>query len=210
MARTCGTGEQAEYRISIRPVPRQPRVTTRAGDDGRTSLFGKERVPKYDPRIALLGDLDEAQSALGLARAGAKRAVASELLALQRALYEVMAEVGTSPEREPAARIDTARVAALEERTAALKAKATIPPRFIVPGDDAPAAAIDLGRTIVRRAERTTARLLDDGVLSNRDLLRYLNRLSDTLFVLARVQEGARKTLAKPDPRRRSASRGRP
>jgi cob(I)alamin adenosyltransferase len=173
-------------------LPRQPRVTTRSGDDGRTSLYGKERVPKYDGRIALLGDLDEAQSALGLARAGATGAVAAEILALQRELYEVMAEVGTSPEREPALRIDAAKVAALETRTEALKAKTAIAPRFIVPGDDAVAAAIDLARTIVRRAERGATRLLDDGVLTNREILRYLNRLSDTLFVLARAQERQR------------------
>jgi len=191
-------------------VPRQPRVTTRTGDDGKTSLYGKERVPKYDERIALLGDLDEAQSALGLARAGAKRAVAAELLAVQRELYEVMAEVGTSPERDPAFRVDAEKIAALEDRISAMKAKATIPARFVVPGDDAAAAAIDLGRTIVRRAERGAARLLDEGGLTNRELLPYLNRLSDALFVLARVQEGTRKTVAMPGPRPRSASRGRP
>lgn len=185
-------------------------MTTRTGDDGTTSLYGKERVPKYDARIALLGDLDEAQSALGLARAGAKRPVAAELLALQRELYEVMAEVGTSPERDPAFRVDARKVAELDERIATLKAKATIPARFIVPGDDAAAAAIDLGRTIIRRAERGAARLLEDGVVTNRELLPYLNRLSDALFVLARFQEGKAKTLARPDPRRRSASRGRP
>jgi cob(I)alamin adenosyltransferase len=191
-------------------VPRQPRVTTRTGDDGRTSLFGRERVPKYDARIALLGDLDEAQSALGLARAQAKRALASELLALQRALYELMAEIATSPEREAPIRVDAAGVAALEARTERLKRRATIPARFIVPGDDAAAAAIDLGRTIVRRAERGAARLLDEGTLKNREVLRYLNRLSDTLFVLARLQEGGARTLATPDRRRRRASPDRP
>lgn len=192
-------------------MPRQPRVTTRTGDDGRTSLYGRERVPKYDARISLLGDLDEAQSALGLARALARRPIAAELLTLQRELYEVMAEVGTSPEREPARRVDAEKLAALEERTAALKAKATIPARFIVPGDDPAAAAIDLGRTVARRAERSAARLLDEGVLQNRELLRYLNRLSDALFVLARVQEGRRpKTLATVVRRRRRAAPGRP
>ena len=170
-------------------MPRQARVTTRTGDDGRTSLYGKERVPKYDARIALLGDLDEAQSALGVARAAAKRSVAAEILSLQRELYEVMAEVGTSPEREPAMRITETKVAALEAKSDALKAKTKIAPRFIVPGDEPVAAAIDLARTVVRRAERGAARLLDDGVLANREILRYLNRLSDTLFVLARSQE---------------------
>lgn len=182
-------------------MARQPRVTTRTGDDGRTSLYGRARVPKHDPRIAVLGDLDEAQSAIGLARALAKRTVAAELLELQRAIYRLMAEVGTSPEREPAERVGAEAVAALESRTDALKAKAVIPPQFVVPGDDQAAAAIDLARAVVRRAERGVARLLDDGGLANRELLRYLNRMSDTLFVLARLQEGRRKTLAR-DARR--------
>jgi cob(I)alamin adenosyltransferase len=89
-------------------------------------------------------------------------------------------------------RVDAAKVAALETRTDALKTKTAIAPRFVVPGDDAAAAAIDLARTVVRRAERGAARLLDEGVIGNRDILRYLNRLSDTLFVLARLQERRR------------------
>jgi cob(I)alamin adenosyltransferase len=178
-------------------MARQPRVTTRTGDDGRTSLYGRARVPKHDPRIAVLGDLDEAQSAMGLARALAKRAVATELLELQRSIYELMAEVGTSPEREPSARVGAQSVSALEARTEALKATTTIPPEFVVPGHDPGSAAIDLARTVVRRAERGVAKLLDEGSLTNREVLRYLNRLSDALFVLARAQEGRRKTLAK-------------
>lgn len=178
-------------------MPRQPRVTTRTGDDGRTSLWGAARVPKHDPRIAALGDLDEAQSAMGLARALARRDVAAELLALQRFVYELMAEVGTSPEREPAFRVDAAKVAALEETTERLKARAKLTPEFVVPGADPASAAIDLARTVVRRAERTVAGLLDDAALANRDVLRALNRLSDVLYVLARVQEGRRRVVAR-------------
>ena len=178
-------------------MPRQPRVTTRTGDDGRTSLWGRARVAKHDARIAVLGDLDEAQSAMGLARALAKPVIATQLLELQREVYELMVEVATSPEREPAGRVGPAEVAALERRIDGLKAKAIIPAQFVVPGDDPAAAAIDLSRTIVRRAERGVAGLLDEGTLKNRDVLRYLNRLSDGLFVLARIQEGRRKTLAK-------------
>jgi cob(I)alamin adenosyltransferase len=177
---------------------RQPRVTTRTGDDGRTSLWGKQRVAKHDPRIVVVGDLDEAQSAMGLARAlTRKRAVAVELLALQRDLYELMAEVAASPEKEPAFRVGTEKVAQLEERLERVKARAAIPPRFVVPGESAASASIDLARTVVRRAERGVALLLDEGKLQNRDVLRYLNRLSDALFVLARWEEGQRKTLAR-------------
>lgn len=178
-------------------MPAQARVTTRTGDDGRTSLYGRARVPKHDPRIALLGDLDEAQSAMGLARALAKRAVARDLLELQRALYVLMAQVAASPERPAARRVSDADVAELERRTAALRAKAAIPAQFVVPGAEPGSAALDLARTVVRRAERGAAKLFHDGALDG-EVLRYLNRLSDVLFVLARVQEGRRKTLAKP------------
>ena len=98
--------ETAPTPRSRRSPRRQPRVTTRTGDDGRTSLWGAQRVPKYDLRITVMGDLDEAQSAMGLARALAKRAVASELLELQRGLYELLAEIGTSPEKTPPYQVD--------------------------------------------------------------------------------------------------------
>jgi cob(I)alamin adenosyltransferase len=78
-----------------------------------------------------------------------------------------------------------------------VKTKASVPGQFVVPGGDPASAAIDLARTIVRRAERGVAGLLDDGTLSNRDVLRYLNRLSDALFVLARWEEGKRKQVAR-------------
>lgn len=173
-------------------------MTTRTGDDGRTSLWGRQRVAKHDPRIAVVGDLDEAQSAMGLARAlTKKRAVGSELLSLQRDLYELMGEVAASPEKEPEFRMTPEKVAALEELLDRVKAKAAIPPKFVVPGEDPASASIDLARTVVRRAERGVALLLDEGKLQNREVLRYLNRLSDALFVLARWEEGRQKRLAR-------------
>lgn len=185
-------------------MPRTPRVTTRTGDDGRTSLWGRERVAKHDPRIAVVGDLDEAQSAMGLARAlTKKRAVATELLALQRGLYALMAEVATSPEKEPPLRVGPDEVAALEAITERLRERAGVPAEFVLPGGDAAGAAIDVSRGIARRAERGVVRLLDDGIIANRDVLRYLNRLSDVLFVLARLQEGRRREVARTKPRRR-------
>ena len=179
------------------PMPTRPRVTTRTGDDGRTSLWGKERVPKYDLRIAVMGDLDEAQSAMGLARALAKRAIASELLALQRGLYELLAEIGTSPEKTPAYQVDASKVAALEATTERLKAGVDLAGAFVIPGGDPAAAAIDLSRAVVRRAERGVARMLDERTIANREVLRYLNRLSDVLFVLARAQEGRKRVAAR-------------
>jgi cob(I)alamin adenosyltransferase len=167
-------------------------VTTRTGDDGFTNLLGPERVPKWHPRPEAYGTLDEASSALGLARAlSAHRVVQDQILVLQRELYLLMAELATGPaeyERSPY-KISGEQVLALETRIEELKGTVEIGRRFIIPGDTAAGAALDLARTIVRRAERLTAKLLHDGEISNRETLRYLNRLSDLLFVLARYEE---------------------
>ena len=167
------------------------RVTTRTGDRGDTSLFGKARVRKTDPRIEALGDLDEAQAVLGLARAAAPRALAKTLLELQRGLYLVMAEVAT-PRPDLARlsqRLDGAAVADLERRLEELKKKAPIEGRFVVPGEDRVSATLDHARTVVRRSERRVVECVDEGFFSGEDLLPWLNRLSDLLFVLARSVE---------------------
>src|SRR5207245_5882999 len=171
------------------------RVTTRAGDRGDTSLFGKGRVRKTDPRVEALGDLDEAQAVLGIARAAAPRPLAKTLLDLQRGLYLAMAEVATlRPDlaRLPE-RLDGAAVADLEKRGEELKRKRPIEGRFVVPGEDRLSAMLDHARTIVRRAERRVVECVDEGYFSGEDLLPWLNRLSDLLYVLARsVEQTAR------------------
>jgi cob(I)alamin adenosyltransferase len=177
--------------MPARPRPRSARVATRTGDTGETSLFGKERVRKTDARIEALGDLDEAQATLGLARAGAPRTLAKTILDLQRGLYVAMAEVAT-PRRDLARlpeRLDRAAVAELERRLEAVKEKTPIGGRFVVPGEDELSATIDLARTVVRRAERRVVELADSDVVSGEDLVPWLNRLSDLLFVLARSVE---------------------
>lgn len=169
----------------------QARVTTRTGDRGETSLFGKERVRKHDPRIEALGDLDEAQSALGIARAQARGTVAETILELQRGLYTAMSEVAT-PTADLARlsqRIDALAVAAIDERAAALRATARIEGRFVVPGEDPLSAALDVARAVVRRAERRVVALADHGTLDGTHLVPWLNRLSDVVFVLARSVE---------------------
>jgi len=173
----------------------QARVTTRTGDRGETSLFGKERVRKHDPRIEALGDLDEAQSALGIARAQARGTVAETILELQRGLYTAMSEVAT-PTADLARlsqRIDALAVAAIDERAAALRATARIEGRFVVPGEDPLSAALDVARAVVRRAERRVVALADQGTLDGTHLVPWLNRLSDVVFVLARSVEPAAK-----------------
>lgn len=171
----------------------QAKVTTRTGDSGYTGLIGRERVPKWDPRPDAFGTVDEATSALGLARALSVQPYIKEtILRLQRELYTLMAELATSPEEQGkhAGMIITAEhVAGLESLAEELKQHVAIGNVFIVPGETAAGAALDLARTIIRRAERLTAKLHHDGLIANAELLRYLNRISDTLFILARYEE---------------------
>lgn len=173
---------------------RSARVTTRTGDDGYTGLIGAGRVPKYHPRPEAFGAVDEATSALGLARAQSPTPRVREvILRVQRELYVLMAELATLPDADEQAtwRITGEHVAALEELQAALLAEVSIPRAFVVPGATVSGAAIDLARAIVRRAERLTARLLHEGEIANRDTVRYLNRCSDLLHVLARYDEAS-------------------
>jgi cob(I)alamin adenosyltransferase len=174
--------------------PRRPsaRVTTRTGDGGETSLFGKGRVRKTDPRIDALGDLDEAQAVLGLARSLAPRSsLGRELLELQRGLYLVMAEIATPRDDlgRLKERLDGAAVARLETALEMVKKRTPIEGRFVVPGGNRISAALDHARTVARRAERQVVRCVDEGYVSGEDLLPWLNRLSDLLFVLARASE---------------------
>jgi cob(I)alamin adenosyltransferase len=174
---------------------RQARVTTKTGDRGETSLFGPSRIRKTDPRIEALGDLDETQSAIGLARSIASGSVAETLVELQRALYIAMSEIAT-PEAERARladRIDATSVAELEEHAAAVRATVDIAARFVIPGEDELSARLDLARAVCRRAERRVVALSDGGYIHGEHLLPWLNRLSDVLFVLSRaVEPGAR------------------
>lgn len=171
------------------------RVTTRTGDGGETSLFGKGRVRKTDPRIAALGDLDEAQSAIGVARAMVtKSTVGRQLLELQRGLYVAMSEVATPPEdlARLKTRLDGAAVVKLDSALEELKKRTPIEGRFVIPGEDPVSAALDHARTVARRAERSVVACFDAGTLSGDVLLPWLNRLSDLLFVLARSVERSR------------------
>ncbi len=164
---------------------------TTEGDDGTTGLLGKGRVKKYHPRPESYGDVDEAQAAMGVARALMQDAgAAAAVLQAQRDLYHLMAELAATKEAAPQfRRIDAARVAWLEEQTDTYGARLNLPPAFTISGDSLPGAALDLARTVVRRAERRVVRLLDEGYVENPELVRYLNRLSSLLYVLARYED---------------------
>jgi cob(I)alamin adenosyltransferase len=168
------------------------KVTTGSGDTGYTGLLGAQRVPKYDPRPDTFGTVDEATSALGLARAVVKDQKIREIIySIQQELYLLMGELATPPENyeQMGLRVAAEHVQRLEKIEDELKREVEIPNKFIIPGDTLDGAALDLARTIIRRAERMAVKLLHDGVIQNAEVIRYLNRLSDLVFILARYIE---------------------
>lgn len=168
------------------------KVTTGTGDMGYTGLLGNQRVPKFDPRPDTYGTVDEATSALGLARALTHDERARDaIVQMQRDLYVLMAELATPAENLAAVgmRITAEHITRLEELEESLKRAVEIPEKFVIPGDSVDGAALDLARTVIRRAERMTVRLLHEKVIENGDVVRYLNRLSDVVFILARYLE---------------------
>jgi len=168
------------------------KVTTGTGDMGYTGLIGEQRVPKYDPRPDTFGTVDEATSALGLARALTQdQKVKAIIYQVQQELYLLMGELATPPENyaKMGLAITAEQVKHLEVVEEELKGEVEIPNKFIIPGDTPDGAALDLARTIIRRAERMAVKLLHDDVIQNGEVVRYLNRLSDLIFILARYRE---------------------
>jgi len=173
------------------------RIYTRRGDGGETSLRAGGRVRKDHPLVELTGTVDEAQAVLGLARAECRGEPLDALLVrLERELWVLMAELSTSPGERPALEpgrnaVTAEMVTALEGEIDAALAGVDLAAAFAVPGEDRLSAALDLARTVVRRAERQAA-----GVgLAGSHALGYLNRLSDLCWALARRHE-ARHLLA--------------
>jgi len=182
------------------------RIYTRKGDSGTTGLlFGGSRVSKADLRTDAYGTTDEAVSALGLARAAlAGGPLADLVLCLQRELFIVGAELATHPERrgrlKPGTTLVTAEmVTALEHEIDALEADHPMPVEFVLPGESLAGAAIDLARTTVRRAERRAVALASQGGLPDSQVVPYLNRLADLLFVLARAADGGFRPVRGPE-----------
>ena len=166
---------------------RLDRIYTRGGDAGETSLGDGARVAKHHPRIAALGDLDEANAAIGLALAAIDHAATRALLTrVQNDLFDLGADL-CRPERpgDERLRVVAAQVAALEGEIDACTAALEPLTSFVLPGGTQAAAGLHLARAVVRRAERTIAGLAAAEPV-NPEVLRYLNRLSDLLFVLAR------------------------
>ena len=165
---------------------------TRTGDEGYTDLLGG-RVPKYDARPETYGTIDEATSNIGMARAVARsERTKSILVEVQRDLYTMMAELAfTSGLRQEKFHITPEHVARIESETDLLEADVPLPPHFVLPGDSIAGAALDVARSVVRRAERHTVKLAHDGEVENHQILAYLNRLSSLLFILGRYEDQA-------------------
>jgi cob(I)alamin adenosyltransferase len=199
-------------RPARRPGIARSAVATGRGDDGTTGLLFGGRVPKDDPRTEAYGTVDEAVAALGIARAElveqSRRAdgpavpapladLADLILRLQRELFVVGAELATNPEardrlQDGVTRVDEAMLLGLEEILAAAEAEVEMPREFVVPGETRLSAALEVARTVIRRAERRVISLQSAGLVPGAWVTPYLNRLADLLWVLARrAEQGA-------------------
>jgi cob(I)alamin adenosyltransferase len=177
------------------------RIYTRGGDDGTTGLLYGGRVDKSDARTEAYGTTDEAVAALGMARVFIADSLLADLvLRLQRDLFVVGAELATATENRHKLQPGTTKVTAemVDDLEAAIDdyvARIRMPEEFIVPGESRGSSFLDFARTVIRRAERQTVAMDRAGLLSDREVVRYLNRLADLVFVLARYEEGDFRTL---------------
>jgi cob(I)alamin adenosyltransferase len=168
------------------------KLYTGKGDDGTTGLLFGGRVPKDDPRPDAYGAVDEAQAAIGLARAAAERGSELDgwLVGAERDLYVLMAELATAPENQHKlvpgqSAVTTDMVSSLGRRTDDVGGRFPFPTEFVIPGQTELAARLDVARTVVRRAERASVGV----AVAGSHVVPYLNRLSSLLWTLARWVE---------------------
>jgi cob(I)alamin adenosyltransferase len=167
------------------------KIYTKTGDDGSTGLFGGERVPKHDPRVDAYGSVDETNAVLGVARAARLSPTLDAILArVQAELFVLGAELATPASHRPRLKLpllDGSHAAQLEREIDQLEAE--LPPltSFVLPGGSPGSSALHHARTVSRRAERAVVSVQHSAELRG-ELIVYLNRLSDLLFVMARHQ----------------------
>ena len=184
------------------------KIYTKKGDDGTTGLLFGGRVSKDDIRTEVYGTLDETVSALGIARAaGLVPRIEEIAIRLQREMFIVGAELATGEGNEskldPGVSKVTPDMAEEAERDIdELLAAHPLGKEFLLPGEVMSAAALDLARSILRRAERQAVSMDRAGLIKDPEVLRYLNRASDLLFACARYEEGERGRSAKPSRER--------
>jgi cob(I)alamin adenosyltransferase len=172
------------------------KIYTRKGDDGGTTLWYGGRVPKYSARPEAYGSVDEAASALGLARAACERdsELYPDILRIQNELFVAGAELATAPEAagrlEPGvSKVTTEMVERLESDIDRYMDRVDLPPKFVIPGGSELSARLDVARAAIRRAERRVSALKDDGDLADDTVLVYLNRASDAAYAMARFAD---------------------
>jgi cob(I)alamin adenosyltransferase len=173
------------------------KIYTRKGDDGTTGLWYGGRRPKADARIEAYGTIDEAGSALGVARSlcrAGREEVARDLIDLQRDLFVAGAELAAAPEasgrlEDGVSRVTAAMVDALEPVIDGYMERVDLPPKFVIPGGTELSAALDLARAILRRAERRVAALAAEEQLASTAVVAYLNRAADLVYAMARFTD---------------------
>lgn len=171
------------------------KIYTKQGDEGETSLLYGGRTSKTDPRVTAYGTLDEAISAMGMARAAsADDWVRARLFEAQRDLFTVMAELASAPSEHGKFKkhfkaITSDRTAYLESVIDEVDSRINLPSSFVIPGASAGSAAIDFARSVLRRAERDIIALGRVSDLMNPEIVKYVNRCSDALFMLARYED---------------------
>lgn len=175
------------------------KIYTRTGDSGTTGLVDGSRRSKAEPRMVAIGEVDEANSAIGVALLAIEGALAAQLTRIQNDLFDLGADLATPGEVEGALRIISEQVARLEAEIDAMNAALSPLTSFILPGGSTGSAHLHLARAITRRAERAAVALAEQEAI-NPPALAYLNRLSDWLFVAARMvnQSGASDVLWVP------------
>jgi cob(I)alamin adenosyltransferase len=179
-------------------------IATKRGDNGTTGLPGGVRVSKTHARVECYGTIDELISQLGFARSIAPdEEIRGLTKQIQKELFKVGSAIGTAPEsRKPAPDITAGMVDALDEHVHRIEAMPGVLGDWSIPGETPESAAMDVARTICRRAERLAVRLFEEGQLTNPHILAYLNRLSDVLWLFGRQLElaaGVNAALRDPD-----------
>jgi cob(I)alamin adenosyltransferase len=166
-------------------------IATKRGDGGQTGLSGGIRVSKIHPRVECYGTIDELISQMGFARSICHDAdIAARIERIQRELYKVGSAIATPPEsKKTPPEITAAMVDALEAEVHQIEAEPGVLGDWSLPGGAPDAAALDVARTVCRRAERLATALVEASIIQNPNILAYLNRLSDVLWLFGRLVE---------------------
>jgi cob(I)alamin adenosyltransferase len=173
------------------------KIYTKKGDDGTTSLWYGGRVAKTDARTEAYGTIDEAGSALGVARplcGPDESEIAADVLRVQRELFVAGAELATAPDaaerlEDGVSRVTDEMVDALDAKIDRYMDRVTLPPKFVIPGGTPLSAQLDLARAVIRRSERRVVALKQADGLASEAVLRYLNRASDLVYAMARFAD---------------------